>query len=53
MDKLSMVFDDRILVLDWDGVIDLTADDKYAASLSKIDYLLGKTSLDVISILRC
>lgn len=38
MDKLSKVFNDQILVLDWDGVIDLTADDKYATELKKIDY---------------
>jgi len=38
MDKLSRIFDDQILVLDWDGVIDLTSDDKYADALKKIDY---------------
>ena len=38
MNRLSKVFDDQILVLDWDGVIDLTADDKYANALKKIDY---------------
>lgn len=38
MDKLSKVFDNRILVLDWDGVVDLTSDDKYADELKKIDY---------------
>lgn len=38
MNKFSKVINDKILVLDWDGVIDLTADDKYATSLGKIDY---------------
>jgi len=42
MNKFSKVIDDKILVLDWDGVIDLTADDKYADALKKIDYRTTK-----------
>lgn len=42
MDRLSKVFNDRILVLDWDGVIDLTSDDEYADALKKIDYRTTK-----------
>lgn len=38
MNKISETIYEKVLLLDWDGVIDLTSDDKYAESLGKIDY---------------
>ena len=38
MEKKSELVNGRVLILDWDGVIDLTSDDKYAYELGKIDY---------------
>ena len=38
MKKVSKTVLGKVLILDWDGVIDLTSDDKYAYELGKIDY---------------
>lgn len=38
MNKNSKTVLGKVLILDWDGVIDLTSDDKYATELGKIDY---------------
>ena len=38
MNKVSETIFGKVLVLDWDGVIDLLSDERYAKALGKIDY---------------